>query len=76
MMTGKNNAQIVNHIRYEGMYYNNALISLAVTAKLICAFGFAYVACWFSHEVAHLIDEEKTSHTPEAAKNKHQMIIL
>ena len=26
-----------------------ALISFAVTAKLICAFGFAYADCWFSH---------------------------
>ena len=24
------------------------MISLAVTAKLICAFVFAYVDCWFS----------------------------
>ena len=27
-----------------------ALISVTVTAKLICAFGFAYEKCWFSHE--------------------------
>ena len=26
----------------------------AVTAKLICAFVFAYADCWFSHEAAHL----------------------
>ena len=31
-----------------------ALISFAVTAKLICAFVFAYADCWFSHEAAHL----------------------
>ena len=31
-----------------------ALISFAVTAKLICVFVFAYADCWFSHEVAHL----------------------
>ena len=30
-----------------------ALISFAVTAKLICAFVFAYADCWFSHEAAH-----------------------
>ena len=30
-----------------------ALISFAVTAKLIYAFGFAYANCWFSHEAAH-----------------------
>ena len=32
-----------------------ALISFAVTAKLICVFDFAYANCWFSHEVAHLL---------------------
>ena len=32
-----------------------ALISFAVTAKLICAFVFAYADCWFSHEAAHFI---------------------
>ena len=31
-----------------------ALISFAVTAKLICAFVFAYEQCWFSHDKAHL----------------------
>ena len=30
------------------------LISFAVTAKLICAFVFAYADCWFSHETAHI----------------------
>ena len=29
-----------------------ALISFAVTSKLICVFVFAYADCWFSHEVA------------------------
>ena len=29
------------------------LISFAVTAKLVCAFVFAYADCWFSHAVAH-----------------------
>ena len=33
------------------------LISFAVTAKLICAFGFAFADCWFSHEVAHMFSE-------------------
>ena len=32
-----------------------ALISFAVTAKLICVFVFAYADCWFSHEAAHII---------------------
>ena len=31
-----------------------ALISFAVTAKLICVFVFAYADCWCSHEAAHL----------------------
>ena len=34
-----------------------ALISFAVTAKLICAFVFAYADCWFSHEAAHFIPD-------------------
>ena len=32
----------------------NVLISFAVTAKLICTFGFAYADYWFSHEAAHM----------------------
>ena len=32
-----------------------ALISFAVTAKLICAFVFAYADRWFSHGAAQLI---------------------
>ena len=31
-----------------------ALISFAVTAKLICAFVFAYADCWFSHAKAEI----------------------
>ena len=31
-----------------------AMISFAVTAKLICAFVFAYANCWFSHAVAQI----------------------
>ena len=31
-----------------------ALISLAVIAKLICVFVFAYADCWFSHEAAFM----------------------
>ena len=30
-----------------------ALISSAVTAKLICNFVFAYAYCWFFHAAAH-----------------------
>ena len=42
-----------------GLYYRVAttkeLISFAVTAKLICAFVFAYAECWFSHAQAQII---------------------
>ena len=31
-----------------------ALISFAVSAKLICVFVFAYAIRWFSHDVAHI----------------------
>ena len=31
-----------------------ALISFAVTAKLICIFVFAFADCWFSDALAHL----------------------
>ena len=41
------------------MYYlcseNKGADSFAVTAKLICAFFFAYADCWFSHEAAHVL---------------------
>ena len=33
-----------------------ALISFAVTVKLICAFVFAYADCWFSHDAAHVFE--------------------
>ena len=32
-----------------------ALISFAITAKLVCAFVFAYADCWFSHAAAHIV---------------------
>ena len=32
-----------------------ALISFAVTAKLICVFVFAYADCWFSCAAAHIV---------------------
>ena len=34
---------------------NKDMISFEVTAKLICAFVFAYADCWFSHAVAQII---------------------
>ena len=43
--------------KVEGLYYvakTKALISFAVTAKLICVFAFAYAKCWFSHDVAQI----------------------
>ena len=53
----------------EGLYYlcseNKGVIIYAVTAKLVCAFVFAYENCWFSHAVAHIVFEqyhEKISH--------------
>ena len=36
-----------------------ALISFAVTAKLICVFVFPYAKCWFSHEAAHILFVQK-----------------
>ena len=45
--------------KVEDLYYlcseNKALINFAVTAKLICAFVFAYADCWFSHAAAHIL---------------------
>ena len=42
----------------EGLYYpyseTKALISFAVTAKLICVFVFAYAKSRFSHDEAHM----------------------
>ena len=32
-----------------------ALISFTLSAKLFCAFVFAYSKCWFSHDAAHLL---------------------
>ena len=39
-----------------------AEIKVAVTAKLICAFGFAYANCLFTYEAAHLLDKYTTVH--------------
>ena len=35
-----------------------ALISFAVTAKLICVFVFAHADCWFSHEAAQIVKDK------------------
>ena len=37
------------------MAKTKALISFAVTAKLICVFVFAYAKSWFSHDEAHIV---------------------
>ena len=37
------------------MAKTKALISFAVTAKLICVFVFAYAKSWFSHNEAQLM---------------------
>ena len=34
--------------------WRNCTICVAKTKAMICAFGFTYADCWFSHEVAHL----------------------
>ena len=36
------------------LYYGSSEISFMVTAKLICAFVFAYADCCFSHGAVHL----------------------
>ena len=45
--------------KVEELYYpcseNKALISFTVTAKLICAFVFAYADCLFSHVAAQIM---------------------
>ena len=38
-----------------------ALISFAVTAKLICVFVLAYAKLWFSHDAAHMKTKFKRS---------------
>ena len=44
--------------KVEGLYYpsseTKALISFAVTAKLICVFVFAYAKRLFTHDAAHI----------------------
>ena len=37
------------------------LISFAVTVKLVCIFGFAYVNCCFSHEAAQISGQKVLS---------------
>ena len=44
------------------MAKTKALISFAVTAKLICVFVFAYENCWFSHGKAHFLNAHVTQY--------------
>ena len=39
------------------MAKTKALISFAVTAKLICAFVSAFADCWFSDAAAQMIND-------------------
>ena len=41
-----------------------ALISFAVTAKLICDFLFAYVKCRFSHDPAYISSDIECAKVP------------
>ena len=43
------------------MAKTKALISFAVTAKLICVFVFAYAKNRFSHDEAHIISDENSA---------------
>ena len=45
------------------------LISFAVTAKLICAFVFAYAKIWFSHDAAHIKCFMLFTHVDAVSKN-------
>ena len=47
------------------MAKTKALISFAVTAKLIHVFVFACADCWFSHEAAQASVEVHDENTPE-----------
>ena len=40
-----------------GIVKTKALISFTLTAKLICAFAFAYVKCLFSHDTSHFLNK-------------------
>ena len=47
--------------KVEKLYYpcsenKKALISFALTAKLICAFVYAFAKCWVSHGATHIFE--------------------
>ena len=61
------------------MAKTKALISFAVTAKLICVFVFAYAKSRFSHDAAHIIKTIYSKNPcildcPKIAVNKIQII--
>ena len=50
----------ISVLESKGLFYlyvakTKALISFAVTAKLICVFVFAFAKSWFSHDAAHIM---------------------
>ena len=53
-----------------------ALISFAVTAKLICVFVFAYADCWFSHGAAHLMNIVSCKIPKSNIMNAKQYVIV
>ena len=57
------------------MAKTKALISFAVTAKLICVFVLAYADCWFSHEVAHLFLVNLVHSTNRGIEQKRSMFL-
>ena len=62
-----------------GVAKTKALISFAVTAKLICAFVFAYADCWFSHGAAHLFifaPEHNCRHSSKHASCVQAILVL
>ena len=53
-----------------------ALISLAVTAKLICTFVFAYAKSWFSHDAAHkAVGRKHLSVWEQMATDQHEPLL-
>ena len=53
-----------------------ALISFAVTVKLICVFVFEYADCWFSHKVAQLSECLVIYHLMKLSHDEKVMIIV
>ena len=58
------------------MAKTKALISFAVTAKLICAFVFAYADCWLSHVVAQMFPETEDGFSGHSITSLHNRMDL